>query len=66
MPNSDHERDNPVEPFAAKVPEIPEYLVERYAPRSRDPVVVFGGHLLQVVGALTLIYIVFHFIDKYW
>jgi hypothetical protein len=36
------------------------------APLSRDPVVIFGGHLLQLVGAITVIYVIFHFIDKYW
>jgi hypothetical protein len=30
---------------------MPEYLVERLAPLSRDPVVIFGGHLLQIIGA---------------
>ena len=63
MPKSDHEREDPVEPSAAK---IPEYLVERLAPRSRDPVVVFGGHLLQLIGAIAVIYIVLHFLFKYW
>jgi hypothetical protein len=45
MANSDDERKSPVEPSS---PKIPEYLVERLAPRSRDPVVIFGGHLLQL------------------
>jgi hypothetical protein len=63
MTNSDDERKSPVEPSSAK---IPEYLVERLAPLSRDPVVIFGGHLLQLVGAITVIYVIFHFIDKYW
>jgi hypothetical protein len=64
MPKSDHEReDDPVEPSAAK---IPEYLVERLAPRSRDQVVIFGGHLLQLIGAIAVIYIVLHFLFKYW
>jgi hypothetical protein len=63
MANSDDQRKGPVERSA---PKIPEYLVERLAPRSRDPVVIFGGHLLQLVGAITVIYVIFHFIDKYW
>jgi hypothetical protein len=45
MPKSDHDRENPVEPSPAKVP---EHLVERFAPLSRDPVVILGGHLLQM------------------
>ena len=63
MPKSDHEREDPVEQSAAK---IPEYLVERLAPRSRDQVVIFGGHLLQLIGAIAVIYIVLHFLFKYW
>ena len=63
MPKSDHEREDPVEPSAAK---IPEYLVERLAPRSRDQVVIFGGHLLQLTGAIAVIYIILHFLFKYW
>jgi hypothetical protein len=63
MPKSDHEREDPVEPSAAK---IPEYLVERLAPRSQDQVVIFGGHLLQLIGAIAVIYIVLHFLFKYW
>ena len=63
MPKSDDERENPVEPSAAKVP---EHLVERFAPVSRDPVVVFGGHLLQLVGAIAILFIIFHFLEKYW
>jgi hypothetical protein len=63
MPKLDHEREDPVEPSAAK---IPEYLVERLAPRSRDQVVIFGGHLLQLIGAIAVIYIVLHFLFKYW
>jgi hypothetical protein len=63
MPKSDHEREDPVEPSAAK---IPEYLVERLAPRSLDQVVIFGGHLLQLIGAIAVIYIVLHFLFKYW
>ena len=63
MPKSDHEREDPVEPSAAK---IPAYLVERLAPRSRDQVVIFGGHLLQLIGAIAVIYIVLHFLFKYW
>jgi hypothetical protein len=63
MTNSDGEHKTPVKPSSAK---IPEYLVERLAPVSRDPVVIFGGHLLQLVGAITIIYAVLHFIDKYW
>ena len=63
MSKSDDERQNPVEPSTAK---IPEHLVERFAPRSRDPVVVFGGHLLQLVGAIAIFFIIFHFLEKYW
>jgi hypothetical protein len=63
MANSDDERKSPVEPSS---PKIPEYLVERLAPVSRDPVVIFGGHLLQLVGAIAVIYVILHFIDKYW
>ena len=63
MPKSDHEREDPVEPSAAK---ISEYLVERLAPRSRDQVVIFGGHLLQLIGAIAVIYIVLYFLFKYW
>jgi len=58
MPKSDDERENPVEASSAK---IPEYLVQRLAPLSQDPVVIFGGHLLQIIGAA-----IFHFIEKYW
>ena len=63
MPKSDHEREDPVEPSAAK---IPEYLVERLAPRSRDQVVIFGGHLLQLIGAIAIIWVILHFLTKYW
>ena len=63
MPKSDDERENPLEPSAAKVP---EHLVERFAPLSRDPVVVFGGHLLQLIGAIAIIYVILHFLFKYW
>ena len=63
MPNSEDEREDPVEPSPAK---IPEYLVERLAPRSRDQVVILGGHLLQLIGAIAVIYIVLHFLFKYW
>jgi hypothetical protein len=66
MPNSDQERENPGEPSASKVREIPEHLVERFAPVSRDPVVVFGGHLLQLIGAIAILFIIFHFLEKYW
>jgi hypothetical protein len=62
MPKSDHERENPVVPAA----QIPEYLVERLAPRSRDPVVILGGHLLQLIGAIAIIFVIFHFLYKYW
>ena len=63
MPKSDHERENTVVPSAAQ---IPEYLVERLAPRSRDPVVILGGHLLQLIGAIAIIFVIFHFLEKYW
>jgi hypothetical protein len=63
MPNSDQERERPVERSATQ---IPEHLVERFAPRSRDPVVVFGGHLLQIVGAIAILFVIFHFLEKYW
>jgi hypothetical protein len=62
-PQSDHEREDPVEPPAAK---IPDYLADRLAPLSRDPVVIFGGHLLQLIGAIAIIYVVLHFLYKYW
>ena len=63
MPKSDHEREDPFEPSVAK---IPDYLVERLAPRSRDPAVIFGGHLLQLIGAIAVIYVILHFLFKYW
>jgi hypothetical protein len=63
MPKSDDEREDPAVSSAAK---IPEYLVERLAPHSRDPVVIFGAHLLQIIGAIAIIYVIFHFLDKYW
>ena len=63
MPKSEDEREDTVEPSAAK---IPEYLVERLAPRSRDQVVIFGGHLLQLIGAIAVIYVILHFLFKYW
>ena len=64
MSKSDDEReDHPVAPSAA---EIPEYLVERLAPRSRDQVTVFGGHLLQLIGAVAVIIVIIHFLYKYW
>ena len=63
MPNSDQDREKPVEPSATA---IPEHLVERFAPHSRDPVVVFGGHLLQIVGAIAILFVIFHFLEKYW
>ena len=31
-----------------------------------DPVVVFGWHLLQLIGAIAVIYVIFHFLCKYW
>ena len=43
-----------------------QYLVERLAPRSRDQVVIFGGQLLQLIGAIAVIYVVLHFLFKYW
>lgn len=70
MPNSGDEREDPVDPTAPKIdptaPKIPEYLVERLAPRSRDPVTVFGGHLLQLIGVVAIIYVIVHFLHKYW
>jgi hypothetical protein len=60
MSEPDHERD----PSSAA--KIPEDLVERFAPRSRDPVVVMGGHLLQIIGAIAVLYVIFHFVEKYW
>jgi hypothetical protein len=64
MPKSEDEReDDRVEPSAAK---IPEYLVERLAPRSRDQVVILGGHLLQLIGAIAVIWVILHFLAKYW
>ena len=63
MPKSEDEREDPIEPSAAK---IPEYLVERLAPRSRDQVVIFGGHLLQLIGAIAVICVILHFLYKYW
>jgi hypothetical protein len=63
MPKLEDEREALVEPSAAK---IPEYLVERLAPRSRDPVVIFGGHLLQLIGAIAVIFVILHFLSKYW
>jgi hypothetical protein len=62
MPKSDDERD-PADSSSAK---IPEYLVERLAPRSRDPVVIFGGHLLQLIAAIAIIIVILHFLYKYW
>jgi hypothetical protein len=69
MPKPDDEREAPVDSSAPKIPEdpkIPEYLVERLAPRSRDQVVIFGGHLLQLIGAIAVIIVILHFLDKYW
>ena len=68
MPKSEDEREDPPEPSSAKVP---EHLVERFAPLSRDPVVILGGHLLQLIGAIAVIfflsfYVIFHFLYKYW
>jgi hypothetical protein len=63
MSKSDDERQDPVEPSTAR---IPEYLVERLAPQSRDPTIIFGGHLLQVIGTIVVIYVVLHFLFKYW
>ena len=63
MSKSDDERQDPVEPSTAR---IPEYLVERLAPNSRDPTIIFGGHLLQLIGAIVVIYVVLHFLLKYW
>jgi hypothetical protein len=63
MANSNDDRKRPVESSAAK---IPEHLVERFAPVSRNPVVVFGGHLLQLVGAIAILFIILHFLEKYW
>ena len=60
MSKPDHDERGP------SAAEIPENLVERFAPLSRDPAVVFGGHLLQIIGALAIIYVIFHFIEKYW
>ena len=61
MPKSEDEREDPPEPSSANVP---EHLVERFAPLSRDPVVILGGHLLQLIGAIAVI--IFHFLYKYW
>jgi hypothetical protein len=63
MPKSEDEREHPREPSVAN---IPEYLVERLAPRSRDQVVILGGHLLQLIGAIAVIYVILHFLFKYW
>src|SRR5580692_9743562 len=51
MPKSEDEREDTVHSSAAK---IPEYLVEKLAPRSRDHVVVFGGRLLQLIREVGL------------
>ena len=56
MPKSEDEREDPPEPSSAKVP---EHLVERFAPLSRDPVVILGGHLLQLIGAIAVITLFF-------
>jgi hypothetical protein len=61
MSMPDHER----EPSAPEIPED-QSLVERFAPRSRDTVVVMGGHLLQIIGAIAVLYVIFHFVEKYW
>jgi hypothetical protein len=63
MPKSDNELEKMVEPTS---PKIPEYLVDRLAPHSRHPTVIFGGHLLQIVGAIVILYAILHFLEKYW
>jgi hypothetical protein len=70
MPQSDDEREDPAEhdewEDPAELAKIPEYLVDRLAPLSHNPVVILGGHLLQVIAAITIIYVILHFIYKYW
>jgi len=63
MTQSDDELEKIVEKTS---PKIPEYLVEWFAPHSRHQTVIFGGHLLQIVGAIVIIYVILHFIEKYW
>jgi hypothetical protein len=64
MPKSDDEREDPVRPSTAKTP---TYLVERLAPRSgEDPAVMFGWRLLQLIAVIAVIFVIFHFLQKYW
>jgi hypothetical protein len=60
MPKSDDELEKTVEPTS---PKIHEYLVERLAP---DPTAISGWHLLQIVGAIVIVYVIFFFLEKNW
>jgi hypothetical protein len=48
MPKPDHEREYPVEPSVAK---IPEHLAGGWR-HGHGTVVIFGGHLLQLLAQL--------------
>jgi hypothetical protein len=50
MPKSEDERENVVEPVS----------------HSEHQAVKFGVHLLQLLGAVLVAYVVLHFIIKYW
>ena len=50
MPNSEDEHKNVVEP----------------ALHSEHQTVKFGVHILQLLGAVLVAYVVLHFIIKYW
>ena len=53
-PSPTDEREDPI--GAIRGWDTPSNLAERPAPRSRDQVVIFGGHLVQLIGAIAVIY----------
>jgi hypothetical protein len=62
MPKSDDELEKIADPTSPKIPEP----TSPGAPYSLDPAVISGWHLLQIVGAIVIIYLIFHFLEKHW
>jgi hypothetical protein len=54
MPKSDDELEKIAEPTSSG------------APYSLDTTVISGWRLLQIAGAIFMIYIIFHFLEKHW
>ena len=54
MPKSDDELEKIAEPTSSG------------APYSLDTTVISGWRLLQIAGAIFIIYLIFHFLEKHW